>query len=42
MEDAVGTWRADEVFEPAWSAERARDHLTRWRAVADAASEGPA
>ena len=38
--DAVGTWRADEAFEPAWSADRAADHLMRWRAVADAAVPG--
>jgi glycerol kinase len=38
--DAVGTWRADEVFEPAWSVGRAADHLMRWRAVADAAVPG--
>ncbi|WP_151084237.1 FGGY family carbohydrate kinase [Nocardioides cynanchi] len=34
IEDAVPTWRAAEVFEPVWSADRADDHLSRWRAAA--------
>ena len=40
--DAVGYWEPDEVFEPAWSPDRAADHLARWRAAALATSTGDA
>jgi glycerol kinase len=41
---AVGSWEPDEVYEPAWSADRAAEHLARWRAAAVGAgsSAGPA
>jgi len=40
--DAVGYWEPDEVFEPAWSPDRAADHLARWRAAALATSTSDA
>jgi glycerol kinase len=31
--DAVGGWRPAATYEPQWSADRAADHLGRWRAA---------
>jgi glycerol kinase len=31
---AVGEWRPEETYEPAWSAGRASEYLTRWQATA--------
>jgi len=44
LDDAVGPWHPDEVFEPVWSADRAADHLARWRTavLAGSAPEGRA
>ncbi len=39
--DAVAGWEPDEVYEPAWSADRAEDHLTRWRAAVAASRSLP-
>lgn len=33
IEDVTGDWAPARVYEPAWSAERAADHLGRWRAA---------
>jgi glycerol kinase len=38
-EDAVGSWEPARVFEPAWSADRAADHLARWRTAAARTTE---
>jgi glycerol kinase len=38
VDEAVGGWEPDEVYEPTWSADRAADHLGRWRAAAAATS----
>ena len=38
VDEAVGGWEPDEVFEPTWSADRAASHLERWRAAALATS----
>jgi glycerol kinase len=38
VDEAVGTWQPDEVYEPTWSPDRAADHLARWRAAAAATS----
>jgi glycerol kinase len=34
--DVVGGWRPSATYEPAWSADRAADHLGRWRDAAQA------
>lgn len=34
--DVVGGWAPAQTYEPQWSADRARDHLTRWRHAVDA------
>jgi len=39
VDDAVAAWEPEEVFEPAWSADRAADHLARWRSAATATQE---
>jgi len=31
--DAVGGWEPSATYEPAWTADRAADHLGRWRAA---------
>jgi glycerol kinase len=36
--DAVGPWTPERTFEPVWSADRAADHLARWRAAAASSS----
>ena len=36
VDEAVGGWEPDEVYEPTWSPDRAADHLARWRAAAGA------
>ncbi len=41
-DDAVGRWEPDEVFEPVWSADRAGDHLARWRSAVASTSEARA
>jgi len=38
VDEAVGPWKPDEVFEPMWSADRAESHLERWRAAVHATS----
>jgi glycerol kinase len=32
----VGTWTPQRTYEPQWSADRAADHLNRWRLAAEA------
>ena len=32
--EAVAPWTPEHTFEPAWTADRAADHLARWRATA--------
>jgi glycerol kinase len=34
--DVVGGWTPSRTYEPQWSADRARDHLARWRHAVDA------
>src|SRR6185436_20298945 len=34
--DVVGTWTPQHTYEPLWSADRAAEHLARWRQAADA------
>lgn len=34
--DVVGGWEPARTYEPQWSADRARDHLDRWRHAVDA------
>ena len=34
--DVVGGWTPDHTYEPAWSADRAADFMTRWGAAARA------
>jgi len=34
VDEAVAGWEPDEVYEPAWSPDRAADHLERWHAAA--------
>lgn len=34
--EAVGTWTPDHTYQPQWSADRAADHLDRWRRAAEA------
>ncbi|MFN8189134.1 MAG: FGGY family carbohydrate kinase [Nocardioidaceae bacterium] len=36
--EAVGPWTPERTFEPTWSADRAADQLSRWRAAAASAS----
>jgi glycerol kinase len=38
VDEAVGPWEPDEVYEPTWSADRAETHLARWRTAALATS----
>ena len=38
VDEAVGGWEPDEVYEPTWSPDRAADHLARWGAAALATS----
>jgi glycerol kinase len=35
VESAVAGWTPQHRYEPAWTAERARDHAGRWQALAD-------
>jgi glycerol kinase len=43
LADIVGGWKPEHTYEPAWPADRAADHLTRWqRAAAAALSKGTA
>jgi len=35
--DAIGSWQPDRTYEPAWSADRAADHLARWTRCLEAA-----
>jgi glycerol kinase len=37
-EQAVAPWEPEHVFEPAWSPDRAEDHLARWRDAVAATS----
>jgi glycerol kinase len=39
VDDAVAGWEPEEVFEPAWPADRAAEHLARWRSAALATQE---
>ena len=40
--EAVAPWEPGRVFEPAWSPDRAEDHLARWRdAVAATSTQDP-
>jgi glycerol kinase len=32
----VGGWTPDRVYEPTWSADRAQQHRSAWRGVAEA------
>jgi glycerol kinase len=34
--EIVGTWTPQRTYEPQWSADRAADHLNRWRLAAEA------
>jgi glycerol kinase len=34
--EIVGTWTPQRTYEPRWSADRAADHLDRWRRAAEA------
>jgi glycerol kinase len=34
VEQAVPDWTPDETYEPAWSGDRAADHLARWHSAA--------
>jgi glycerol kinase len=36
VDDVVGGWTPSRTYEPQWSPDRARDHLTRWRRAVDA------
>ncbi|TPG34885.1 FGGY family carbohydrate kinase [Mycolicibacterium hodleri] len=36
--DVVGTWTPQRTYEPLWSADRAAEHLARWRQAAAATS----
>lgn len=36
VSDVVGGWTPARTYEPQWSADRARDHLARWRHAVDA------
>lgn len=36
--DVVGTWTPQHVYEPAWSDDRAAEHLDRWRRAAETRS----
>jgi len=36
--EAVAPWTPEHTFEPAWTADRAADHLARWRATAVSSS----
>jgi glycerol kinase len=43
LEEAVAPWEPEHVFEPAWSPDRAGEHLARWRdAVAATSTRDPA
>jgi glycerol kinase len=39
--EAVGGWTPQKIYEPQWSADRAAEHLARWRALADPATSTP-
>ena len=42
LDEAVAPWEPDRVFEPAWSPDRAEEHLARWRdAVATTSTQDP-
>jgi glycerol kinase len=36
LEDAVGSWRPDERYEPAWTEDRAADHVAQWTRALEA------
>lgn len=36
LSDIVGTWVPRQTYEPQWSADRAAEHMHRWRQAADA------
>lgn len=36
LTDIVGAWTPQHTYEPQWSADRAAEHLARWRRAADA------
>ncbi len=38
LTEAVAPWEPDRVFEPAWTPDRAEDHMARWRDAVAAAS----
>ena len=38
LTEAVAPWEPDRVFEPAWTPDRAEDHLARWRDAVAATS----
>lgn len=40
LADLVGTWSPQHTYLPKWSADRADEHLQRWRRAATASSEG--
>jgi glycerol kinase len=37
LADVTGGWKPEHTYEPAWSADRAADHLARWQLAATAA-----
>jgi glycerol kinase len=37
LADVTGGWKPEHTYEPAWSADRAADHLARWQQAATAA-----